>query len=101
MSAADVSWRVYRTPGLDARHGNYEENALEFFGQFHTFDHDDPRYRNAMTTWDLSAFDAHCKDGTLPTASPGLRPHFRAALPGAGHPRAGAQHFAVAPSRLR
>ncbi|WP_406379180.1 phosphocholine-specific phospholipase C [Streptomyces sp. NBC_01618] len=69
LSAANVSWRVYHTPGLDERHGNYEDNALEYFARFHTFDKDDPRYINAMTKWDLSAFDAHCKDGTLPTVS--------------------------------
>ncbi|MFH8473656.1 phosphocholine-specific phospholipase C [Streptomyces sp. NPDC018000] len=69
LSAADVTWRVYHTPGLDERYGNYEDNALEYFGQFHTFDKDDPRYINAMTKWDLSAFDAHCKDGILPTVS--------------------------------
>ncbi|MEU6011775.1 phosphocholine-specific phospholipase C [Streptomyces sp. NPDC047453] len=69
LSAADVSWRVYHTPGLDEREGNYEDNALEYFGQFHHFDKDDPRYIDAMTKWDLSAFDAHCKDGTLPTVS--------------------------------
>ncbi|MFF3734985.1 phosphocholine-specific phospholipase C [Streptomyces sp. NPDC002476] len=69
LSAADVTWRVYHTPGPDERYGNYEDNALEYFGQFHTFDEDDPRYINAMTKWDLSAFDAHCKDGTLPTVS--------------------------------
>ncbi|MFD5384371.1 phosphocholine-specific phospholipase C [Streptomyces sp. NPDC127074] len=69
LSAAGVSWRVYHTPGLDERDGNYEDNALEYFGQFHTFDKDDPRYLDAMTKWDLSAFDAHCEDGTLPTVS--------------------------------
>ncbi|MEU9851240.1 phosphocholine-specific phospholipase C [Streptomyces sp. NPDC047985] len=69
LSAADVTWRVYHTPGLDERHGNYEDNALEYFGQFHSFGKDDPRHINAMTKWDLSAFDAHCKDGTLPTVS--------------------------------
>ncbi|MFF2506574.1 phosphocholine-specific phospholipase C [Streptomyces sp. NPDC058067] len=69
LSAADVSWRVYHTPGLDERDGNYEDNALEYFKQFHALDHDDPRYIDAMTKWDLSSFDAHCKDGTLPTVS--------------------------------
>ncbi|MGW0959991.1 phosphocholine-specific phospholipase C [Streptomyces gelaticus] len=69
LSAAGITWRVYHTPGLDERHGNYEDNALEYFGQFHNFDEDDPRHINAMTKWDLSAFDAHCKDGTLPTVS--------------------------------
>lgn len=69
LSEAGVSWRVYHTPGLDEHDGNYEDNALEYFSQFHAFDKDDPRYVNAMTKWDLSAFDAHCKDGTLPTVS--------------------------------
>ncbi|GGV87298.1 phospholipase C, phosphocholine-specific [Streptomyces gelaticus] len=69
LSAAGITWRVYHTPGLDERYGNYEDNALEYFGQFHNFDKNDPRHINAMTKWDLSAFDAHCKDGTLPTVS--------------------------------
>lgn len=69
LSDAGVSWRVYHTPGLDERDGNYEDNALEYFPQFHAFAEDDPRYIDAMTRWDLTDFDAHCKDGTLPTVS--------------------------------
>ncbi|GLW99061.1 phosphocholine-specific phospholipase C [Microtetraspora sp. NBRC 16547] len=69
LSAAGVTWRVYHTPGQDERHGNYDDNALEYFSRFHTFPKDDPRHIDAMTRWDLAAFDAHCEDGTLPTVS--------------------------------
>lgn len=88
LSAANVTWRVYHTPGLDERHGNYEDNALEYFARFHTFDKDDPRYINAMTKWDLSAFDAHCKDGTLPTVSWLVSPYLFCEHPTASPPTA-------------
>ncbi|MCR8577362.1 phosphocholine-specific phospholipase C [Streptomyces sp. Isolate_219] len=84
LSAAGVTWRVYHTPGQDERHGNYDDNALEYFGRFHTFAEDDPRYVNAMTAWDLAAFDAHCKDGTLPTVSWLVSPYLFCEHPDAG-----------------
>ncbi|MEU7337434.1 MULTISPECIES: phosphocholine-specific phospholipase C [unclassified Streptomyces] len=70
LEKAGVSWRVYHNPdGSDERYGDYDDNALSYFKQFHEFPKDDPRYVNAMTKWDLTAFDQHCKDGTLPTVS--------------------------------
>ena len=57
---------MYHNPGLDERDGNYEDNALEYFLQFHAFPADDPRQRDAMTRWDLDAFDAHCQAGSRP-----------------------------------
>ncbi|MBT2383175.1 phosphocholine-specific phospholipase C [Streptomyces sp. ISL-11] len=69
LERAGVSWRVYHNPGKDERYGDYDDNGLSYFRQFHAFPHDDPRYVNAMTKFDLSAFDRHCKDGTLPTIS--------------------------------
>ncbi|NEA73314.1 phospholipase C, phosphocholine-specific [Streptomyces sp. SID13588] len=69
LSAHAVSWRVYHNPSLDERYGDYDDNALAYFSQFHKFATDDARYINAMTKWDLTAFDQHCKDGTLPTVS--------------------------------
>ncbi|GAA4590971.1 phospholipase C, phosphocholine-specific [Planotetraspora phitsanulokensis] len=70
LEEAGVSWRVYHNPdGSDDRNGDYDDNALSYFKQFHAFPKDDPRYVNAMTKWDLTAFDKHCKDGTLPTVS--------------------------------
>ncbi|AWS42808.1 phosphocholine-specific phospholipase C [Streptosporangium sp. 'caverna'] len=70
LEKAGVSWRVYHNPdGSDDRDGDYDDNALSYFKQFHAFPKDDPRYVNAMTRFDLTAFDQHCKDGTLPTVS--------------------------------
>ncbi|GAA2233904.1 phospholipase C, phosphocholine-specific [Kitasatospora cystarginea] len=69
LESAKVSWRVYHNPSEDERTGDYDDNALSYFKQFHNFPEDDPRYVNAMTKWDLTAFDRHCKDGTLPTVS--------------------------------
>ncbi|GAA4573656.1 phosphocholine-specific phospholipase C [Planotetraspora kaengkrachanensis] len=70
LEEAGVTWRVYHNPdGSDDRNGDYDDNALSYFKQFHAFPKDDPRYINAMTKWDLTAFDQHCKDGTLPTVS--------------------------------
>ncbi|MFC5891163.1 alkaline phosphatase family protein, partial [Kitasatospora aburaviensis] len=65
LQAAGVSWRVYHNPSKDDRTGDYDDNALSYFKQFHNFPATDPRYVNAMTRFDLTAFDAHCKDGTL------------------------------------
>ncbi|MDH6113403.1 phospholipase C [Kitasatospora sp. MAP12-15] len=69
LEAAKVSWRVYHNPSEDDRTGDYDDNALSYFKQFHNFPTTDPRYINAMTKFDLTAFDADCKAGTLPTVS--------------------------------
>ncbi|MFC1431848.1 phosphocholine-specific phospholipase C [Streptacidiphilus sp. N1-3] len=69
LEQAGVSWRVYHNPSLDDRYGDYDDNALSYFKQFHAFPADDPRYINAMTKFDLTAFDADCRAGTLPTVS--------------------------------
>ncbi|MDF9811087.1 phospholipase C, phosphocholine-specific [Streptomyces sp. SPB162] len=69
LQAAGVSWRVYHNPTEDDLTGNYGDNALAYFKQFHTYAQDDPRYVNAMTKFDLTVFDQHCKDGSLPTVS--------------------------------
>jgi phospholipase C len=70
LHEAGVSWRVYHNPdGEDEREGDYDCNGLSYFRQFHSFPPDDPRHLNAMTRWDLTAFDQHCKDGTLPAVS--------------------------------
>ncbi len=69
LEAAKVSWRVYHNPSEDERTGDYDDNALSYFKQFHNFPTTDPRYINAMTKFDLTAFDRHCKDGSLPTVS--------------------------------
>ncbi|WP_431681005.1 phosphocholine-specific phospholipase C [Kitasatospora sp. KL5] len=69
LQTAGVSWRVYHNPSKDDRTGDYDDNALSYFKQFHNFPATDPRYVNAMTKWDQAAFDRHCKDGTLPTVS--------------------------------
>ncbi|MEV7177932.1 phosphocholine-specific phospholipase C [Kitasatospora sp. NPDC093679] len=69
LQTAGVSWRVYHNPSKDDRTGDYDDNALSYFKQFHNFPATDPRYVNAMTKWDPTAFDQHCKDGTLPTVS--------------------------------
>jgi phospholipase C len=84
LEAADVSWRVYHNPSLDDRYGDYDDNALSYFKQFHTFPEDDPRYINAMTKFDLTAFDQDCKDGTLPTVSWLVAPYLFSEHPNAG-----------------
>ncbi|MFF7245612.1 phosphocholine-specific phospholipase C [Embleya sp. NPDC008237] len=84
LSAAGVSWRVYHNPSKDERYGDYDDNGLSYFKQFHNFPKDDPRYVNAMTKWDLTAFDAHCKDGTLPTVSWLVAPYLFSEHPDAG-----------------
>jgi phospholipase C len=69
LHAAGVSWRVYHNPTEDDLTGDYGDNALSYFKQFHAYAQNDPRYVNAMTKFDLTAFDQHCKDGSLPTVS--------------------------------
>ncbi|MCZ4095053.1 phospholipase C, phosphocholine-specific [Streptomyces sp. So13.3] len=69
LEAAKVSWRVYHNPTEDDLTGDYGDNALAYFKQFHTYAKNDPRYINAMTKFDLTVFDQHCKDGSLPTVS--------------------------------
>ncbi len=69
LSAADVTWRVYHNPTLDDRTGDYDDNALSYFKQFHEFPVTDPRYIDAMTEFSPAAFDADCKSGALPTVS--------------------------------
>jgi phospholipase C len=84
LEAADVSWRVYHNPTLDDRTGDYDDNALSYFKQFHDFPKDDPRYVNAMTKFDPTAFDQDCKDGTLPTVSWLVAPYLFSEHPAAG-----------------
>ncbi|MEU3301946.1 MULTISPECIES: phosphocholine-specific phospholipase C [unclassified Streptomyces] len=84
LEDAGVSWRVYHNPSKDERYGDYDDNGLSYFGQFHAFPKDDPRYINAMTKFDLTAFDAHCKDGTLPTVSWLVAPYLFCEHPEAG-----------------
>jgi phospholipase C len=80
-----VSWRVYHNPdGEDEREGDYDCNGLSYFRQFHSFPPDDPRHLNAMTRWDLTAFDQHCKDGTLPAVSWLVSPFLYCEHPAAG-----------------
>ncbi|WP_327066622.1 phosphocholine-specific phospholipase C [Kitasatospora sp. NBC_01302] len=69
LEAAGISWRVYHNPSEDDRTGDYDDNALSYFKQFHNFPTTDPRYINAMTKFDPTDFDRHCKDGSLPTVS--------------------------------
>lgn len=66
LEAADVSWRVYNTPGMDEEHGNYGDNALEYFVQFQS---DGPLRDKACADAGLDAFDADCRNGSLPTVS--------------------------------
>lgn len=66
LEAAGVSWRVYNTPGMDEATGNYGDNGLEYFAQFHS---DADFVAKARTPTDLSDFDADCRSGTLPTVS--------------------------------
>ncbi|GHB49575.1 phospholipase C, phosphocholine-specific [Streptomyces xanthochromogenes] len=84
LEAAKVSWRVYHNPSKDDRYGDYDDNALSYFKQFHTFAKDDPRYVNAMTKFDPAAFDKDCKDGTLPTVSWLVAPYLFSEHPSAG-----------------
>ncbi|MFB7471637.1 phosphocholine-specific phospholipase C [Kitasatospora sp. NPDC056184] len=84
LQQAGVSWRVYHNPSKDDRTGDYDDNALSYFKQFHAFPKDDPRYLNAMTKFDPAAFDAHCKDGTLPTISWLVAPYLFSEHPEAG-----------------
>ncbi|MBF6054346.1 hypothetical protein AF335_28650 [Streptomyces eurocidicus] len=84
LERAGVSWRVYHNPGKDDRYGDYDDNGLSYFRQFHAFPHDDPRYVNAMTKFDLTAFDRHCKDGTLPAVSWLVAPYLFSEHPTAG-----------------
>ncbi|MFJ4847080.1 MULTISPECIES: phosphocholine-specific phospholipase C [unclassified Streptomyces] len=85
LEEAGVSWRVYHNPdGSDDRYGDYDDNALSYFKQFHAFPKDDPRYVNAMTKFDPAAFDKHCKDGTLPTVSWLVAPYLFSEHPSAG-----------------
>ncbi|MBP0449310.1 phospholipase C, phosphocholine-specific [Kitasatospora sp. RG8] len=84
LQAAGVSWRVYHNPSKDDRTGDYDDNALSYFKQFHDFPVTDPRYINAMTKFDPAAFDAHCKDGTLPTISWLVAPYLFSEHPEAG-----------------
>ncbi|MFJ4922548.1 phosphocholine-specific phospholipase C [Streptomyces sp. NPDC088725] len=84
LEEADVSWRVYHNPSFDDRYGDYDCNGLSYFRQFHDFPKDDPRYINAMTKFDLTAFDQDCKDGTLPTVSWLVAPYLFCEHPEAG-----------------
>ncbi|MCX5385836.1 phosphocholine-specific phospholipase C [Streptomyces sp. NBC_00083] len=84
LEAAKVSWRVYHNPSKDDRYGDYDDNALSYFKQFHAFPKDDPRYVNAMTKFDPAAFDKDCKDGTLPTVSWLVAPYLFSEHPSAG-----------------
>ncbi|MDX3851874.1 phosphocholine-specific phospholipase C [Streptomyces sp. AK02-01A] len=84
LETAGVSWRVYHNPSLDDRYGDYDDNGLSYFRQFHDFPKDDPRYINAMTKFDLTAFDQDCKDGTLPTVSWLVAPYLFSEHPAAG-----------------
>ncbi len=84
LQAAGVSWRVYHNPSKDDRTGDYDDNALSYFKQFHNFPATDPRYLNAMTKFDPAAFDAHCKDGTLPTVNWLVAPYLFSEHPNAG-----------------
>ncbi|GGU15338.1 phosphocholine-specific phospholipase C [Streptomyces violascens] len=84
LEAAKVSWRVYHNPSKDDRYGDYDDNALSYFKQFHNFPKDDPRYVNAMTKFDPAAFDKDCKDGTLPTVSWLVAPYLFSEHPSAG-----------------
>ncbi|MCX5210261.1 phospholipase C, phosphocholine-specific [Kitasatospora sp. NBC_00240] len=84
LQAAGVSWRVYHNPSKDDRTGDYDDNALSYFKQFHNYPTTDPRYVNAMTKFDPAAFDAHCKDGTLPTVSWLVAPYLFSEHPNAG-----------------
>ncbi|MFD7539433.1 phosphocholine-specific phospholipase C [Streptomyces sp. NPDC059819] len=84
LEAAKVSWRVYHNPSKDDRYGDYDDNALSYFKQFHHFPADDPRYVNAMTKFDPAAFDKDCKDGTLPTVSWLVAPYLFSEHPSAG-----------------
>ncbi|MEU6848957.1 phosphocholine-specific phospholipase C [Actinacidiphila alni] len=70
LEAAGVSWRVYHNPnGSDNENGDYDDNALSYFRQFANAPKDSPLYLNAMTKHDLTAFDADCRSGALPTVS--------------------------------
>ncbi|MFE9119569.1 phosphocholine-specific phospholipase C [Streptomyces sp. NPDC007172] len=84
LEAAKVSWRVYHNPSKDDRYGDYDDNALSYFKQFHAFAKDDPRHVNAMTKFDPAAFDKDCKDGTLPTVSWLVAPYLFSEHPSAG-----------------
>ncbi|MET9400444.1 phosphocholine-specific phospholipase C [Kitasatospora sp. NPDC002965] len=84
LEQAGVTWRVYHNPSKDDRTGDYDDNALSYFRQFHAFPKDDPRYVNAMTKFDPAAFDAHCKDGSLPTVSWLVAPYLFSEHPEAG-----------------
>jgi phospholipase C len=70
LQDAGVSWRVYHNPdGSDDENGDYDDNALSYFKQFADAPHDSPLYVNAMTEYGPAAFDADCRNGTLPTVS--------------------------------
>ncbi|MER5863472.1 phospholipase C, phosphocholine-specific [Kitasatospora sp. NPDC002040] len=84
LQNAGVSWRVYHNPSKDERTGDYDDNALSYFKQFHNFPATDPRYINAMTKFDPTAFDQHCKAGTLPTVSWLVAPYLFSEHPNAG-----------------
>ncbi|MEV4612063.1 phosphocholine-specific phospholipase C [Kitasatospora sp. NPDC049258] len=81
---AGITWRVYHNPSKDDRTGDYDDNALSYFKQFHNYPTTDPRYINAMTTFDPTTFDRHCKDGTLPTVSWLVAPYLFSEHPNAG-----------------
>ncbi|MFJ5921830.1 phosphocholine-specific phospholipase C [Kitasatospora sp. NPDC092948] len=84
LETAGVSWRVYHNPSKDDRTGDYDDNALSYFRQFHNFPRTDPRYINAMTKFDPAAFDADCRAGTLPTVSWLVAPYLFSEHPDAG-----------------
>ncbi|WP_037914077.1 phosphocholine-specific phospholipase C [Actinacidiphila yeochonensis] len=70
LQKAGVSWRVYHNPdGSDNENGDYDDNALSYFQQFANAPKDSPLFVNAMTKYDPAAFDADCKNNTLPTVS--------------------------------
>ncbi|MFJ5880427.1 phosphocholine-specific phospholipase C [Kitasatospora cineracea] len=84
LEAAGVSWRVYHNPSKDDRTGDYDDNALSYFKQFHAFPPTDPRHVNAMTKFDPAAFDADCKSGALPAVSWLVAPYLFSEHPNAG-----------------
>jgi phospholipase C len=70
LQDAGITWRVYHNPdGSDNENGDYDDNALSYFQQFAHAPKDSPLFTNAMTKYDLSAFDADCRSGQLPTVS--------------------------------
>jgi phospholipase C len=87
LQAAGVTWRIYQ------ERDNYDDNALEWFEQFATADHDSPLYENGMVKMPAGWFEHDALTDNLPQVSWLVAPSAQCEHPN-WMPAAGAQYIA-------